>query len=76
MMQLLMKVGLVFALACVLLVGGATGQCAMWSYDEGTENGPEVWGELCAEYAKCSSGYAPPPTTFRFLLVFGSPPVI
>jgi carbonic anhydrase len=47
----------------------------MWSYDEGTENGPEVWGDLCVEYAKCSQGYSffvfirsitPPP---RFLLM-------
>lgn len=56
-MQLLLKVGLAIALV-VVLAGGALGQCAMWSYDEGTENGPEVWGDLCVEYAKCSQGYS------------------
>jgi hypothetical protein len=29
--------------------------CPHWSYT-GTNNGPNVWGELCAAYAKCLSG--------------------
>lgn len=68
MQQQLLKVGLAIALVVVLLAGGALGQCAMWSYDEGTENGPEVWGDLCVEYAKCSQGYATPsPSSSSFL---------
>ncbi|ELR17298.1 carbonate dehydratase, putative [Acanthamoeba castellanii str. Neff] len=65
-MQLLLKVGLAIALV-VVLAGGALGQCAMWSYDEGTENGPEVWGDLCVEYAKCSQGALQAPVDIRYV---------
>lgn len=67
MQQLLLKVGLAIALVVVLLAGGALGQCAMWSYDEGTENGPEVWGDLCVEYAKCSQGVLQAPVDIRYV---------
>jgi len=67
MQQLLLKVGLAIALVVVLLAGGALGQCAMWSYDEGTENGPEVWGDLCVEYAKCSQGALQAPVDIRYV---------
>lgn len=65
-MQLLLKVGLAIAMV-VVLAGGALGQCAMWSYDEGTENGPEVWGDLCVEYAKCSQGALQAPVDIRYV---------
>ncbi len=74
MQQLLLKVGLAIALVVVLLAGGALGQCAMWSYDEGTENGPEVWGDLCVEYAKCSQGYATPSSSSSLSFLFPPPP--
>jgi carbonic anhydrase len=62
-----MKVAVLLAVVVALLAVRAAGQCSMWSYDEGTENGPEVWGELCQAYATCSTGVLQAPVDVRYV---------